>query len=158
MNKTVRFISTVSIANVVACKSLDWLETAFPVLHAPTEQVTVYFPLSDLNEPHKMAPVSWCSIRSHHHLVCFTQVVATAKNKMHEIQDVVSIVANGTVDCVQHTVTWLMGKMQQVDEEAGPPLVERAIITASVGLESALIMSEALMNHMLPPTEEERGT
>uniref|UniRef100_A0A3Q1ES05 Perilipin n=1 Tax=Acanthochromis polyacanthus TaxID=80966 RepID=A0A3Q1ES05_9TELE len=29
----------ISIANDVACKSLDWLETSFPILLSPTEQV-----------------------------------------------------------------------------------------------------------------------
>nr|XP_061843861.1 perilipin-2-like isoform X2 [Nerophis lumbriciformis] len=29
----------ISFANDVACKSLDWLEVTFPVLHAPTHQV-----------------------------------------------------------------------------------------------------------------------
>ncbi|XP_044045146.1 perilipin-2-like isoform X2 [Siniperca chuatsi] len=110
-----------SIANDVACKSLDWLETAFPVLHKPTEQI-----------------------------------VATAKNKMHEIQDVVSIAANGTMDCVQHTVTWLKGRIQQVDDQADQSLVERTISVASVGLDSALIVSEALMDRVLPPTEEDK--
>uniref|UniRef100_A0A3Q3N4E8 Uncharacterized protein n=1 Tax=Mastacembelus armatus TaxID=205130 RepID=A0A3Q3N4E8_9TELE len=38
----------ISIANDVACKSLDWLETTFPVIHAPTEEVS--FPFSLLNE------------------------------------------------------------------------------------------------------------
>nr|XP_046273805.1 perilipin-2-like [Scatophagus argus] len=111
----------ISIANDLACKSLDWLETSFPALHAPTEQI-----------------------------------VATAKNKMHEIQDAVSVAANGTVDCVQYTVTWLMGRTQQVDDQAGEPLVERAIGVASVGLDSALNMSEALMDRVLPPTEEDK--
>lgn len=31
----------VSIANDLACKSLDWLETKLPGLHTPTEQVHV---------------------------------------------------------------------------------------------------------------------
>ncbi|XP_070768685.1 perilipin-2-like [Enoplosus armatus] len=116
----------ISIANDVACKSLDWLETAFPVLHTPTEQI-----------------------------------VASAKNKMHEIQDVVNIAANGTVDCVQHMVTWLMGRIQQVDDQADDQadqsLVERTISMASVGLDSALIMSEALMDRVLLPTEEDKA-
>ncbi|XP_073322366.1 perilipin-2-like isoform X2 [Pagrus major] len=107
----------ISIANDVACKSLDWLETRFPVLHTPTEQI-----------------------------------VATAKTKMHEIQDVVSIAANGTVDCV----TWLMDMMQQGDDRADQPLVDRAISVACVGLDSALVMSEALMDRMLPPTEQDK--
>uniref|UniRef100_A0A3B4T964 Uncharacterized protein n=1 Tax=Seriola dumerili TaxID=41447 RepID=A0A3B4T964_SERDU len=33
----------ISSANDVACKSLDWLETTFPMLHTPTEQVTFPF-------------------------------------------------------------------------------------------------------------------
>lgn len=44
------FISTVSIANDVACKSLDWLETTFPGIHAPTEEVTL---ILNLIEPHR---------------------------------------------------------------------------------------------------------
>uniref|UniRef100_UPI0037E8D3AE perilipin-2-like isoform X2 n=1 Tax=Semicossyphus pulcher TaxID=241346 RepID=UPI0037E8D3AE len=110
------------IANNVACKSLDWLETKFPVIHAPTEQV-----------------------------------VSAAKNKVSEIQDVVSIAANGTVDCVQHTVTWLMGRMEQVYVHADQPLVQRAISVAGVGLDSALIMSETLMDCVLPPSEEDKA-
>uniref|UniRef100_A0A8C9Z0P7 Uncharacterized protein n=1 Tax=Sander lucioperca TaxID=283035 RepID=A0A8C9Z0P7_SANLU len=35
-------IFPVSVANDVACRSLDWLETAFPVLHTPTEQVSFF--------------------------------------------------------------------------------------------------------------------
>ncbi|KAE8300206.1 hypothetical protein D5F01_LYC00342 [Larimichthys crocea] len=111
----------ISIANDVACKSLDWLETTFPGIHAPTEEI-----------------------------------VANAKNKMHEIQQVVSIAANGTVDCVQHTVTWLMGRVQQADDQADRPFVERAISVASTGLDSALNVSEALVDQVLPPTEEDK--
>ncbi|XP_074486074.1 perilipin-2-like isoform X1 [Sebastes fasciatus] len=111
----------ISIANDVACRSLDWLESAFPVLHAPTEQI-----------------------------------VASAKNKMQEIQDVVSIAANGTMFCVEHTVAWLTGGIQQVDEQADQSLVERAISVASVGLDSALSTSEALMDRVLPSTEEDK--
>uniref|UniRef100_A0A8C6KDG2 Perilipin 1 n=2 Tax=Nothobranchius furzeri TaxID=105023 RepID=A0A8C6KDG2_NOTFU len=108
----------ISIANSVACKGLDWLETSFPVLF-------------DL----------------------FTQVVVTAKNKIIEIQDVVSIAASGTIDCVQHTVTWVKGRVLLADD--GLSLVDRAIGVAAVGLDSALTLSEALMDHVLPQTEDE---
>ncbi|XP_034746084.1 perilipin-2-like isoform X1 [Etheostoma cragini] len=111
----------ISVANDVACRSLDWLETAFPVLHTPTEQI-----------------------------------VATAKNKMHEIQDVVSVAANGTVDCAAFTVAWLMNRLQQVDNPADQSLVVRAICVAGVGLDSALITSEALLDRVLPSTEEDK--
>ncbi|XP_049899995.1 perilipin-2-like [Epinephelus moara] len=111
----------ISIANDVACRSLDWLETSFPVIHTPTEQI-----------------------------------VASAKDKMHEIRGVVSIAANGTVDCVEHTVLWLTGGIQQTEAQADQSLLERAISVASVGLESALIVSESLMDRMLPPTEEDK--
>nr|XP_020457839.1 perilipin-2 isoform X2 [Monopterus albus] len=111
----------ISIANGVACKSLDWLETTFPLLQAPTEQV-----------------------------------VATAKNKMHEIQDAVTIAANGTMDCVQHTVTWVMERMQQADEGTNQSLVERVISVASVGLDCALSVSEAMVDQVLPLTEEDK--
>ncbi|KAM7394303.1 hypothetical protein PAMP_021116 [Pampus punctatissimus] len=111
----------ISIANDVACKSLDWLETTFPVIHAPTEQIVV-----------------------------------GAKNKMLEIRNVVNIAANGTLDCIQHSVAWVIERMQQADEQANHAVVERAIIVASVGLDSALNMSEALMDRVLPPTKEEK--
>lgn len=71
---------------------------------------------------------------------------------MHEIQAVVNIAASGTMDCVQHTVTWLIGRIQQADDQS---LVERTISVASAGLDSTLIMSEALMDRVFPPTEEE---
>ncbi|XP_026158907.1 perilipin-2-like [Mastacembelus armatus] len=111
----------ISIANDVACKSLDWLETTFPVIHAPTEEV-----------------------------------VASAKSKIHEIQDAVSVTANGTMDCVHHTVTWMMERMQQADDGTNKSFVKRAITVASVGLDSALSMSEAMVDQVLPPTEEDK--
>ncbi|XP_051801815.1 perilipin-2-like [Acanthochromis polyacanthus] len=110
----------ISIANDVACKSLDWLETSFPILLSPTEQI-----------------------------------VATAKNKMHEIQDVVSITANGTKEVVQHTVTWVVSRMHQAGDGADGSLVKRAIGATSEGLDSVLSLSEALMDQLLPPTEDE---
>ena len=36
------FTVSVSVANEVACQSLDWLESAFPVLYTPTEQVACH--------------------------------------------------------------------------------------------------------------------
>uniref|UniRef100_A0A672GAK5 Perilipin 6 n=1 Tax=Salarias fasciatus TaxID=181472 RepID=A0A672GAK5_SALFA len=33
----------ISIANAVACRSLDWLEASFPVLLAPTDEVSSSF-------------------------------------------------------------------------------------------------------------------
>nr|XP_019955899.1 PREDICTED: perilipin-2-like isoform X2 [Paralichthys olivaceus] len=111
----------ISSANGVACKSLDWLETTFPVLHTPTEQI-----------------------------------VATAKNRMHEIQEVMSIAANGTVDCVQHTVTWVMERMQQAGDGTTHTVVERAVSVASEGLDSALSVAEALVDQVLPPNEEDK--
>lgn len=87
--------------------------------------------------------------------MCFTQIVALGKNKLHEIQDAVSTAANGTMNCVQYTVTWVMERMQQVDDGTNQTLVERAISLAGLGLDSALSMSEALMDCVLPPTEED---
>ncbi|AWP05571.1 putative perilipin-2-like isoform 2 [Scophthalmus maximus] len=110
-----------STANDVACKSLDWLEATFPVLHTPTEQI-----------------------------------LATAKNKMHEIQELVSIAANGTVVCVQHTVSWVMERMQQAGDGTDHTVVERALGVASVGLDSALNMADALVDRAIPPTEEDK--
>ncbi|XP_034044034.1 perilipin-2-like [Thalassophryne amazonica] len=116
----------ISLANDIACKSLDWLETAFPVLHEPTEQIGI-----------------------------------RAKKKILEIQDTVSGAANGTMVCVLHTVMWVMGRAQRVtgfngytaDGVAKQSLMVQAI---SVGLDSALNTSEALMNQMLPPTKDDK--
>ncbi|XP_068445462.1 perilipin-2-like [Clinocottus analis] len=110
----------ISIANGLACRSLDWLETAFPVIHTPTEQI-----------------------------------VASARNKMHEIQDVVSVAAYGTMGCVEHTVAWVTGSRRQADGQSRQSLVERAVSVASLGLDSTLVTSEALMDRMLPAIEED---
>lgn len=85
------------------------------------------------------------------------QVVAAAKNKFGEIQGVVSGAANGAVDCVQHTVTWVMSRIPQADG-ANRSLVQRAIGVTALGLDSALTLSEALMDRALPPTKEDKGT
>lgn len=88
-----------------------------------------------------------------------SQVVAAAKNKLGEIQGVVSGAANGAVDCVQHTVTWVMSRIPQADGDgANRSLVQRAISVTALGLDSALTLSEALMDRALPPTEEDKGT
>ncbi|XP_047434893.1 perilipin-2-like isoform X4 [Mugil cephalus] len=112
----------ISIANDVACKSLDWLEASFPLLLSPTDQI-----------------------------------VATAKNKVHEIQDVVSTAAIGAVYCVQNTVTWVMSRVHQVDGGGSQSLVQRTICVVGVGLDSALSWSEALLDQVLPPSEEDEG-
>lgn len=59
--------------------------------------------------------------------------------------------------CVQHTVAWMIERVQQVDDGTNQSLVERAISVATVGLDSALNMSEALVEQVLPPTEEDKG-
>ncbi|KAL6110717.1 plin2 [Pungitius sinensis] len=92
----------ISIANGVACKSLDWLETAFPIINTPPEQI-----------------------------------VATAKNKMLEIQAVVSIAAYGTRDCVEYTVAWVTGSTQPAGDQAGRPLAKRP---TGLGKDSALMV------------------
>lgn len=79
-----------------------------------------------------------------------------ARNKVHEVQDVVNIAVNGTMDCVQCTVVWLVEGMQQVNA-TDQTLVERALSVAAVGLDSALTMSEALMDSVLPPTEQDES-
>lgn len=64
-----------------------------------------------------------------------------------------SIAANGTVE----TITWIMGRIQQVDEQTNQTLMKRAVTVAGVGLDSALIVSETLVDRMLPPSQEEKG-
>ena len=90
-------------------------------------------------------------------VACFTKIVIGAKNKMLEIRDVVNIAANGTLDCVHHTVAWVIERMQQDDEQSNHTVLETAIRVVSVGLDSALSMSEALMDRVLPLTEEEKS-
>jgi len=74
---------------------------------------------------------------------------------MHEIQDVVSIAAHGTMGCVEDTVAWVTGGVQKANE--GQSFVERALRVASLGLDAAMVMAEALMDHMIPATEEDKG-
>lgn len=76
---------------------------------------------------------------------------------MHEIQDAVSITAFGTVGVVQHSVTWAMEMIHHVDDGANQSIVARTITVASVGMDSALSMSEALVDQVLPPTAEDKG-
>ncbi|KAF6733513.1 Perilipin-2 [Oryzias melastigma] len=106
----------ISIANDVACRSLDWLEASFPVIQSPTDQV-----------------------------------VASAKTKMHEIRGKVGIAASGTVECLQHTVSWIVTRMLPADG-ATQSVTERALSLANAGLD----LSESLLDQVLPPTEEEK--
>lgn len=85
---------------------------------------------------------------------------------MLEVKDMASIAGNGTVDCVHHTISWMTGRKQQVtdtvrkmanDDRTDQSLVKTAISVASVGLDSALSMSEALIDQVLPPFEEDEG-
>ncbi|XP_043969871.1 perilipin-2-like [Gambusia affinis] len=111
----------ISIANNFACKGLDWLETSFPVLLSPPDEV-----------------------------------VAAAKSKVNEIRDVVCVAAGGTVVTVQHTVTWVISRLHQAGNNENQSMVEKAISMASMGLDSALTMSEALVDQVLPLPEEEK--
>lgn len=73
---------------------------------------------------------------------------------INEIQDVVRIAAHGTLDCV----TWVLERMQQVEEGTKDNPAGRAISVAGVGLDSALSTAESLMDRVLPPTKEDRST
>ncbi|XP_057700219.1 perilipin-2-like isoform X5 [Corythoichthys intestinalis] len=108
----------VSLANDVACKTLDWLEATFPVLQTSSDQL-----------------------------------VAGLRSKVMEMQDAVSIAAHGTVDSVQHAVMCIMASAQQPGDRS---LMGRAISVSSMGLASALNITEALVDRMLPPLEEEK--
>nr|XP_057937060.1 perilipin-2-like isoform X2 [Doryrhamphus excisus] len=106
----------ISFANDVACKSLDWLEATFPVLHTPTDQV-----------------------------------IAGVRSKVLEVQDAMTIVAHGTIDCMQHAVTCVMAILQQVEDQ---PLVGGAVSESSIGLQSELNISEA---QICSPTDDADG-
>ncbi|XP_061685540.1 perilipin-5-like [Syngnathoides biaculeatus] len=107
-----------SFANDVACKSLDWLEATFPVLHTSTDQLA-----------------------------------AGVRSKVLEIQDAATIVAHGTVDCMQHVVTCIVEKVQQHNDHL---LGGRAVTASSTELGSALNLPQALVDRMLQLTEEEK--
>ncbi|XP_028270165.1 perilipin-2-like isoform X2 [Parambassis ranga] len=83
-------------------------------------------------------------------------IVATARNKVHEIQGVVSIAATGTVERVQHTVTWVMSRLY-VHDAANLLVMERALSVVTKRLDAALSFSEALVDQVLPPTDEDKG-
>ncbi|XP_030598104.1 perilipin-2-like [Archocentrus centrarchus] len=82
------------------------------------------------------------------------QLVTTAKNKMHEIEAGMSTAANGTMDCVRHAVTWVTSTM---NDGTNHSVVETVINAATVGLDTALSLSEALVDKVLPPTQEEEA-
>lgn len=75
---------------------------------------------------------------------------------MAEIQDVVSVAANGSADCVSLGVAWLMVRLEGA-QNRGLPLLDGAVAAAAVGLEAVLGPSEALVDQMLPPAERDKG-
>lgn len=75
---------------------------------------------------------------------------------MSEIQDVVSIAANGSAECVSMGVAWLMVRVE-IPQNRGLPLVDRPVAAAAAGLEIALTRSEALVDRMFPPAEDDKG-
>lgn len=74
----------------------------------------------------------------------FAQIVIPAKTKMNEIQAGMSIAANQTID-------WVMRRMN--DGINRLPL-KTVVGMTTVGLDTALSLSEALVDQMLPPTQE----
>ncbi|XP_072319397.1 perilipin-2-like [Eucyclogobius newberryi] len=106
----------ISIANDIACRSLDWLESTFPMLQAQTEEI-----------------------------------VAVAKDKLHEAQEMMSVVAVGTKDTMEHAVNKVL-----LTGGHSSPFIKRAVTVAGAGLDHALNMSEALVDRMLPPAVEEK--
>nr|XP_004549563.2 perilipin-2 [Maylandia zebra] len=75
------------------------------------------------------------------------QIVIPAKTKMNEIQAGMSIAANQTID-------WVMRRMN--DGINRSPL-KTVVGMTTVGLDTALSLSEALVDQMLPPTQEEEA-
>ncbi|XP_046900443.1 perilipin-2 isoform X2 [Hypomesus transpacificus] len=117
------------VVNELACKGLDKLESAFPVLHKPSEQI-----------------------------------VSSAKSMMLEARAAVSIAIHGAKDCVLYTIVGLAGRTKGVLTETFVLIeagglnvvpIRRAARLASDGLDSALSMSEILVDQALPPTDEE---
>ncbi|XP_063324643.1 perilipin-2-like [Pelmatolapia mariae] len=73
------------------------------------------------------------------------KIVIPAKNKMNEIQAGMSTAANQTID-------WVMRRMNDGINQS--PL-KRVVGVTTVGLDTALSLSEALADQMLPPTQED---
>ncbi|XP_054635781.1 uncharacterized protein LOC129183027 isoform X2 [Dunckerocampus dactyliophorus] len=77
----------------------------------------------------------------------------SVRSKVLEVQDAMSIVAYGTIECVQYAVTCVMAMVQQLNDLS---LVGRAVSVSSMGLDPALNISEALVERVLPPTDDEK--
>lgn len=76
---------------------------------------------------------------------------------MHEIQDLVSIAANGSVGCMHMTLTWLTGAVQQTDHRADQSLVQRVVGVTNKGLNFVVNLSEALVDGKLPSSGDNKG-
>lgn len=83
--------------------------------------------------------------------------MATATSKMHEVQALVSIAANGSVVCMHMALTWLMGMMQQSIPQPDGSLVERAVSVTSRGLGLALNLSETLVDGKPSISNDDKG-
>lgn len=66
------------------------------------------------------------------------------------------VAATGAVERVQHTVTWVMSRLQ-LHDAANLLLMERALSVVTERLDAALSFSEALVDQVLPPTDEDKG-
>ncbi|XP_062333902.1 perilipin-2-like [Osmerus eperlanus] len=117
------------VVNELACKGLDKLESAFPVLHKPSEQIA-----------------------------------SSAKSMMLEARAAMSIAIHGAKDCVLYSIVGLAGRTKEVLTETFVLIearglnvvpIRKAARLASDGLDSALSMSEILVDQALPPTDEE---
>lgn len=70
---------------------------------------------------------------------------------MHEMEAGMSTAANGTMDCVRQAVTWVTST---VNDGSNHSVVETVLNATTVGLDTTLSLSEALVDKVLPPSQE----
>ncbi|CAB1328247.1 unnamed protein product [Coregonus sp. 'balchen'] len=98
-------------------------------------------------EPQKL---SLCSI------LIITKIVSDVKNIMMEAKDAVAVAVRGAKNCMYYTMTGMVAMTKGASGgRVNVVSLEHAVQLVSVGLESALSLSETLVDQALPPTYEE---
>ncbi|XP_048384255.1 perilipin-2 isoform X2 [Stegostoma tigrinum] len=118
----------IAFANGYACKGLDRIEEKLPFLHQPTDQVVS-----------KVKEIVTHTVTGTRETVAnkITGVVDKTKDTVHESIEITKAVVNGSMN---YLVESRMGK------------------ALSIGVNSALNISELLVDHYLPLTEDEQAT
>ncbi|KAK6325068.1 hypothetical protein J4Q44_G00044100 [Coregonus suidteri] len=84
------------------------------------------------------------------------QIVSDVKNIMMEAKDAVAVAVRGAKNCMYYTMTGMVAMTKGASGgRVNVVSLEHAVQLVSVGLESALSLSETLVDQALPPTYEE---